>query len=595
MSLKTLSQQVKRILIDTFTVSDWEIETDSGWHPVSTVSKTVPYDVWKIVTVSGKKIECADDHIVFDADGNECFAKDLKVGLHILTANGPEPVTFVGRIGDPEVMYDLEVDSEDHRFYSNGILSHNSITTCAFLLWTILFKDQQNIAILANKLKTSQKLLADLKNAYMCLPLWIQQGVVKWNERDITLENGSKIMASSTSSDAIRGNAFNLIFLDEFAFVPEHLAEDFFNSVMPTISSGNTSKIIIVSTPKGMNKFHRMWKEANNPRDSKDPAIQWNGYEPFSIHWSDVPKPNGKGNRDEAWKKQMIAQVGESQFMQEYECEFIGSSNTLIDHHKLQTLTFGRPVQQFPLKYSPQFQDGTRSFLDIHKHPVSGHQYVLCADVAEGKEKDSSAFCIVDIASIPYEVVAKYKSDKISTMLYPDVIIEAATLYNMAWVMVETNDNDVAKTLYTELEYENLITTKVKARATQVGGGFAKNIEFGLRSNRHTKRIGCANLKTMIETDKIIIRDYHVIEELLNFVANSKGSYSADSGKHDDLVMCLVSFSWLVTQPYFRDLTDSDIYNALRKEYENSIDDDVVPFGFISSVDNFEDDDGFRL
>ena len=457
-----------------------------------------------------------------------------------------------------------------------------SITTCAFLLWTILFKENQNIAILANKFKTAQKLLSDLKKAYMMIPLWMQQGVSEWNKGNIELENGCKIMASSTSSDAIRGNAFNLIFLDEFAFVPAHIAEEFFNSVYPTITSGETTKVIIVSTPKGMNMFHKMWTEANNDRNSVDPTVQWNGYESFAIHWSMVPRPDGKGLRDQDWKKTTVARTSPEQFRQEFECEFIGSSNTLLSAEALATLKWGSAIKQDTMNFS-KFRDGTETFLDIHVEPKPGHQYVLCADVAGGKELDASAFCIIDITTMPYIVAAKYKSNKISPMLYPDVICQAATKYNGAYVLVETNDNDVAKTLQMDLEYENLITTTRKGKGTQVGGGFTKNVEFGLRADKATKRVGCSNLKTLIESGKLLIRDYHIILELHSFVANTRGSYSAEEGKNDDLAMCLVNFGWLVNQKYFKELTDVNVYSQLKKEYEAAVDEDVVPFGIISS------------
>ena len=459
-----------------------------------------------------------------------------------------------------------------------------SITTVSYLLWVILFNENQNIAILANKYKTAQKLLQDLKKSYMQLPKWMQQGVVEWNKGNIELENGCKLMASSTAGDAIRGNSFNLIFLDEFAFVPAHIADDFFKSVYPTISSGDTSKVIIVSTPNGMNMFHAMWTQANNPRDSKDPAMRWNGYHPFAIHWSMVPKPNGKELRDEAWKQETISRTSESQFRQEFECEFIGSSNTLIAHQKLELMskTWKIPVQKQHMKFS-QFNDGTEALMDIHVPPLPGHQYVLTADVAGGKELDHSAFVVFDITSMPYQIVAKYHSDKITQMLFPDVIAEAAAKYNQAYVMVETNDNDVAKTLQMELEYENLITTTTKGKGTQVGGGFGKNVEFGLRSSRGTKRTGCSNLKTLIESDKLLVYDYQIITELTQFVSNSRGSYSAEEGKHDDLAMCLVNFGWLATQRYFRELTDTDVYSQLKKDYEEAMDDDLVPFGFIST------------
>jgi hypothetical protein len=481
-----------------------------------------------------------------------------------------------------------------------------SITTCAFLLWTILFKESQNIAILANKFKTAQKLLTDLKKAYMLIPQWMQQGVVEWNKGNIVLENGCQVTANSTASDAIRGNAYNLIFLDEFAFVPEHIAEEFFNSVYPTISSGASTKVIIVSTPKGMNMFHKMWTEANHARNPNDPqydaSLKWNGYEPFAIHWSMVPKPDGSGLRDKAWKEDIVAQTSEQQFRQEFECEFIGSSSTLLSPECLTAMKWTSPIKQYELTKYSRFADGSRAFLDVYEEPKPNHQYVLCADVAGGKELDSSAFIVVDITAMPYIVVAKYKSDKISPMLFPDEIAQAATKYNGAYVLVETNDNDVAKTLQIDLEYENLITTTTKAKGTQVGGGFTKNVEFGLRANKATKRIGCSNLKTLIESGKVMIRDYHIILELHSFVQNTRGSYSAEEGKHDDLAMCLVNFGWLCNQKYFKELTDVDVYSQLKQDYDEA-EDGFAPVGFGmthglgSGMDYFQvdTDDGFRL
>jgi Terminase large subunit, T4likevirus-type, N-terminal/Terminase RNaseH-like domain len=469
-----------------------------------------------------------------------------------------------------------------------------STTTVAYILHTILFKEQQNIAILANKYKTAQKLISDLKKSYMALPLWMQSGVVEWNKGNIELENGNKIVASATSNDAIRGNAYNLIFLDEFAHVPAHIAEDFFDSVYPTISSGETTQVIVVSTPKGMNKFFAMWTGANNPRNSKDPATMWNGYAPFAIHWRDVPKPDGSGLRDDAWKAETIARTNEQQFRQEFECEFIGSSNTLLSVECLSGMATKSPITRLPLQFS-RFGI-VEHFLDVHALPEKGHQYVLCADVAAGKNQDSSAFVIIDISKSPYMVVAKYKSNKISPMLFPDVISEAASKYNMAFVLVETNDNDVAKTLQMDLEYENLITTTTRGKGTQVGGGFAKNVEFGIRTNKSTKKIGCSNLKTLIEGQKLITHDYHIFVELTQFVSNNKGSYSAEEGCHDDLAMCLVNFGWLINQKYFKELTDSDVYSQLKKDYDLAMNREEM-FGFFVNDGNkvLGDDDDHMM
>lgn len=339
--LRTLADTVYRKFVNTFRVKDWDIQTPHGWIPVESVSQTVPYDVWFLFTESGKKLRCADDHIVFAETGEQIFVKDIvPMKTRIMTIDGPELVLIRGKIATRrQRMYDLSVQSEDHAYYSNGILSHNSTTTCAFLLHTVLFKEEQNICILANKGATARKLLRDFQKCYMALPKWLQQGVLEWNKGSAEWENGCKIMAASTSSDAIRGNAFNVIFLDEFAFVPSHIADEFFASVYPTISSGESTKVLIVSTPKGHNMFYKMWTEAHHDRNSTDPAAKWNGYEPFGISWRDVP------GRDDKWRDMMVAATSELQFKQEFESV---TGDTLIQVQDMETGLIHRlPIDQF--------------------------------------------------------------------------------------------------------------------------------------------------------------------------------------------------------------------------------------------------------
>jgi hypothetical protein len=466
-----------------------------------------------------------------------------------------------------------------------GRQSGKSTTACSFLLWTALFEEEQNICILANKFATAKKLLSDLKKSYQNLPKWLQQGVNEWSKSFISLENGSRIMASSTSSDAIRGNAFNILFLDEFAFVPPHIAEEFFDSVYPTISSGKTTKVIIVSTPKGHNKFYKMWTEANFDPKSTDRERQWSGYVPFAINWRSVP------GRDEKWKKETVARVGQQSFTQEFECEFIGSSNTLISADRLNVMTWKRPIAVKKLKFD-------HVLLDIHVHPETRHAYALVADVAKGMGGDYSAFVVIDINDFPYRVVAIYRSNQVKPLLFADVIYESAVYYNNALVLVETNDlgGQVANCLHQDLEYEYIISTVVKGLSgPQVGGGFSKNAEFGLRTTKATKKIGCTNLKTMIETEKLLCEDFHILHELTRFVANNKGSYSAEEGSNDDLVMTLVNFAWLVNQTYFKDLTETDIYQKLKEDFDQSYE-NILPFGFIvNGLTPYEDDDGLKL
>lgn len=439
-----------------------------------------------------------------------------------------------------------------------------STTIISFLLHYILFNQDVNCAILANKLSTARELLSRLQLAYENLPKWMQQGVVIWNKGNIELENGSKILAAATSSSAVRGSSFNIIFLDEFAHVPNNIADQFFTSVYPTISSGETTKVFIVSTPLGLNMFYKMWIDAEERRSN---------YTPIDVHWSEVP------GRDDKWKQETIKNTSEVQFTQEFECEFIGSTMTLIAPSKLRTMAFQRPV-------------GSKGGMDIYEQPRKDRTYCIVADSAQGKEQDYSALSVFDITEIPYKQVAKYRDNTISPMLYPNIIYQIGMQYNTAWTMVEINDvgQQVAETLHFDLEYENILMCSMHGRAGQkVGGGFGKNNQLGIRTSKQLKRIGCSALKEMIETDKLIIPDFETIAELTTF-SSKHNSYEAEEGSHDDLAMTLVIFSWLVQQQYFKDMTDLDIRQQMYKDQMESLEQDMLPFGII---DNGQEEETF--
>ena len=472
-------------------------------------------------------------------------------------------------------MYDYQKDMV-HKFNDNRFVickmprqTGKSTTIIAFLLHYVLFNENVNVAILANKGAVARELLSRLQLAYEHLPKWLQQGVVIWNKGNIELENGSKILASATSGSAVRGSSFNIIFLDEFAHVPSNIAEQFFTSVYPTISSGESTKVLIVSTPLGMNMFYKMWADALEKR---------NNYVPVEVHWSQVP------GRDEKWKQETIKNTSEVQFTQEFECEFIGSTHTLINAAKLRTMVFKTPIF-------------SKNGLDVYEEPIKNALYCMVVDTAQGKEQDYSAISIFDISQIPYRQVAKYRSNQISPMLYPDIIFQIGKKYNMAWILLEVNDvgSQVAETLHYDLEYENIIVTSMKGRAgQQVGGGFGKNIQLGIRTSKQLKRIGCSTLKEMIESDKLIISDFDTISELTTF-AVKHNSYEAEEGSNDDLAMTLVIFSWLVQQRYFKDLTDLDIRKKLADEQMRALEEDLLPFGIIDDgrdVQTFTDNSG---
>ena len=446
-------------------------------------------------------------------------------------------------------------------------------TTCvSYLLHYALFNANVNIAILANKASTARDLLNRLQFAYEKLPKWMQQGILVYNKGSMELENGSKIIAASTSASAVRGGSYNIIFLDEFAFIPNHIAEQFFASVYPTISSGKNTKVIMVSTPHGMNHFYRYWHDAERGE---------NEYVPTEVHWSEVP------GRDAVWKEQTIKNTSESQFRVEFECEFLGSVDTLIAPSKLKAMVYENPSTQ-------------NAGLDVYEQPKDNHDYLITVDVARGVGLDYSAFVVVDITEFPHRLVAKYRNNEIKPMLFPNIIWQVGKNYNNAYILCEVNDigDQVASIIQYDLEYQNLLMCSMRGRAGQVvGQGFSgKKTQLGVKMSKTVKKVGSLNLKTMIEGDKVLINDYDIISELTTFISKSN-SFEAEEGCNDDLAMCLVIYAWLVAQDYFKELTDQDVRKRLYEEQKNQIEQDMAPFGFIDDgldSDSFVDAEGDR-
>jgi hypothetical protein len=451
--------------------------------------------------------------------------------------------------------------------------SGKSTIVVSYLLHYAIFNDNTNIAILANKASTARDLLDRLQTGYENLPKWLQQGVISWNKGSMELENKSKITAASTSASSIRGGTYNIIFLDEFAFVPNTVADNFFSSVYPVITSGKSSKVIVVSTPYGMNHFYRLWDDAQTRK---------NEYVPIEVHWTDVP------GRDEEFKRSTIANTSESQWRQEFECLFLGSSDTLISGPVLNRLTF----------HTPKISNAS---LDVYEDPQEDHTYVITVDVARGVEKDYSAFIVIDVSQFPHKVVAKYRNNQIRPILFPQIIKEVAVSYNKAYILCEVNDvgDQVAAGLHYDLEYPNLLMSSMRGRAGQIlGQGFSgKKVQLGVKMSKTTKKVGCLNLKTLIEDNKVIFNDFEIINELTTFIQKGN-SFEAEDGRNDDLVMCLVMYSWLILQDYFKELTDQDIRKKIYEEQKNQVEQDMSPFGFVDDGVNqestFVDSEGNR-
>lgn len=434
--------------------------------------------------------------------------------------------------------------------------SGKSTTTISYLLHYALFNPNCNIAILANKSSTARDILGRLQLAYENLPKWLQQGVLNWNKGNIELENGSKVVAAATSSSAVRGGSYNIIFLDEFAFVPTTIAEQFFSSVYPTITSGKSTKVIIVSTPHGMNQFYKLWVDAENGQ---------NDYVPIEVHWSEVP------GRDAKWKEETIRNTSESQFASEFECEFLGSIDTLISPAKIKATPYKTPLK-------------TNGRLSVFEEPVKGHTYLCTVDVARGTLKDFSAFIIFDVTELPYRVVATFRDNEIKPILFPEMIAKVCTQYNKAHILVEVNDigAQISDGLHFEIEYDNILMTTQKGRAGQILGAMfsQRGSQLGVRMTKQIKKMGTANIKAIIESDKLVINDFNIVGEMSTYTRKNQ-SWQAEEGCNDDYMTCLVILGWVANQRYFKEMTDRNIRAEMYKEQEKLIEQDMAPFGFV--------------
>ena len=427
-------------------------------------------------------------------------------------------------------------------------------TAAAIILHYILFNDHKTVALLANKGDAAREILDRIKLSFESLPDWLQQGVVEWNKGSIELENGCKVIAAATSSSAIRGKSISLLYIDEAAFVENW--DEFFASVFPTISSGETTKVLFTSTPNGLNHFYKTCMGAKEGT---------NGYQYVEVPWQRVP------GRDEKWRQETLGAMDfdYEKFAQEFECAWLGSSGTLISGACLKTLVNKTPLNS---------RDGLTQYVT----PQEAHQYVITVDVSRGKGLDYSAFQVIDITAMPYVQVCVYKNNMVTPVDYSSVIHRVAKSYNNATILVEINDvgQQVADILYYDYDCENLIYTEnAGARGKRISGGFHKAADRGIRTTKTVKALGCSMLKLLVEQYQLIINDHDTIHELSRF--SKKGSsYEAESGAHDDLVMCLVLFAWMSDQQYFKDLTNINTLMKLRDKSEEDMENALLPFGF---------------
>jgi hypothetical protein len=486
--------------------------------------------------------KCSEDPVYFI--DNYCYIVTLDHGLQ------------------PFKLYDcqkkkVKVIHENRKvILMEGRQQGKTTTAAAYILWYTIFQEAKSVAILANKSSTAREIMSRYQLMYENLPMWMQQGVKTWNKGDVELENGSKVFTSATTASGIRGKSVNMLYIDEAAIIPNNIAEAFFTAVYPVISAGQTTKILITSTPLGYNHFWKFWNDSQNKR---------NDFVPMFIPYWEIP------GRNEAWAEEQRRQLGDLKYNQEVLCKFLGSALTLIRSDIIEQMSFDNPIYQ-------------KEGLDVYEFSEKHKSYVLVADTAKGVGGDYSAFVVIDVTEVPYKIVAKYRDNQIAPMLYPSVIYRVAKEYNDAYTLVEINSSEqVAHILYQEYEYENILFVQRDSKGQKISGGFAGagKTSLGVNTDKKVKRIGCFNFKSLVEEKKILIPDADIISEISTFI-ESRGSYSADEGYHDDLVMPLVLFAWLTTNPYFREITDRDLRKIMYEKKIKQIEEEMLPIGFIN-------------
>lgn len=460
---------------------------------------------------------------------------------------------------------DMITQMKDNRFFIAKCPRQigKSIVTAGFILHYILFNKEKNVAILANKSATAMEILDRVKKAFRYLPDFLQQGVEVWNKGDIMLENGCHVSAYATSSDSVRGQSFSMVFIDEVAFIPTNEWNEFWKSTYPTISSGKKTKMVLVSTPNGRNHYYKLWQAATGQSKRKSKFV------PFSVHWRDVP------GRDDQWMHDQIANTSEEDFAQEHLCKFLSASGTLIAAWKFDTFVEKHPVE-------------TIEDMEIMALPETKHKYICVVDVAKGRGQDYSAASFIDVTSYPYRQVALYHSNEISPLLLPTLLKKWCEFYNESFILIELNDTGVmvAKELYMDLEYENLITFSASE------GGKGKGLwSLGLETTKRVKSVGCSTLKDLLEKDKLIIHNTKTINELEVFVENGL-SWEAEEGYHDDIVMSLVLFSYFTTMDKFEDFASfrKRPQEEMFEEDINKILDEEAPFVLYDDGHNMDND-----
>lgn len=550
-------------LVKSFPVRGIKVMTDSGWREAGFIHQTIPFEIWK-VTTENHTLECADLHKVFRPNYEEVFVDELVVGDEILTENGPEKVLSIIKSGQEVSMVDLTIMDGDARYYTNGILSHNTTTSAIFMLWYILFNVDKNALVLGNKRKTAVEILDKAKNIFYAIPFFLKPGVYKWNEGEIVLDNGCRLMCEATTVNSGISFTFHCVLADEFAHIEKNIMEPFYNNLFPTITAGK-ARFMITSTQNGYNLFYRLYTAA---------AAGENDYAPFVTDWWEVPEWNPDTlqweQRTEQWHQRQVANYGgEEEFNKQFGTDFCGSSVTLVNAKLIKEC----------MKDAYRFKRGDllgvshpdcwywREGFDIGS--LKRNYFLITGDLAEGIGSDSTVFHVIQVKVINgefyYEVAGFFKSNKLGLHIVQEEIATFCSLYmktDQYFISIEWNT-------YGELffnfvrEYDEKhndpnygVNTYVQYESTRQG-------EFirGYRLNGANKAICCNQFKRLFESRHYILPDLTFLNELQCFGdINGNGRYAAISG-HDDMVMSAIGITYIHQSILWKNLMEEILMN----------------------------------
>lgn len=499
-------------------ISNIWVKTDIGYSKISKVFKTVEYQVWEIKTTN-HSLTCADDHIVILADESECFAKNLRIGDKIKTDSGNEVVVSINIMDEWVHMYDLEILDDRHLYYTNGILSHNTVSSMAYLLWFAMFNFEKTVLIASNKNDNAMECIYRIRFMYERLPHWLKPGLTDdgWNKHSVGFDNNSRIISTATSENSGRGFAISLLYCDEFAFVRDTVQQEFWTSMAPTLATGGAC--IITSTPNGdSNIFAQLWRGANIP-NTADSEIGSNGFYPIQVRWDEPP------GRDAKFRDEEMAKIGELRWKQEYECIFLSSDPLLFDTMVLANMTEEiKAIKPY----------GTISDIIFFKPPNNGAIYLAGVDPATGSGNDFTTFVVFDFPMM--DQVAEWRSNTMSSVQAYHVLKKMLNIYEKAQstVYFSVENNGVGEGIISLYEADEN-PPETAEFVSEVGA-----TKRGMTTTGKSKMKACIAIKEMIERNSMRIRSRTLLEEMKQYV-RTRGSYAAKIGGTDDLISsCLI-------------------------------------------------------